>query len=61
MMYPLQTRSFRILEKDGRFYPQQYSSRIAQWCNGLVMRDGKIDIASFDTSEQARTDKNIFW
>jgi hypothetical protein len=61
MMYPYQTRAFRIFERDGKFYPQQYSSTIAQWCNGLIMRDRKIDIACFDTEEQARTDKKVFW
>jgi hypothetical protein len=25
------------------------------------MRDRKIDIACFDTEEQARTDKKVFW
>lgn len=61
MMYPSQTRAFRILERADGFYPQQYSSCIAQWCNGLIMRDRKIDIARFDTEEEARTNMKVFW
>jgi len=61
MMYPYQTRSFRVKERIDGFYPQQWSSRLADWCNGLIMRDGKIDIACFDTDEEAWTNKKVFW